>query len=408
MKEIKINCTASDFVELDKLVIIQGNLKELKVENYEKLKGNILKFGICSPWHVWDHKGKNEVLDGTQRTRTMQKMREEGYKIPKLPVTYIKAKTKKEAKEIILSLVSQYGNLTSEGLYEFMSEAGISMGELQASFSFPEINFKKFNLNFFSELPEEKRSATEEEMANEDEFVLSKIEEAEKVVMQFSGGKDSSVSLDWLYPICNKLEKPLEALFVDTGVEFPDLLYFIVEFCEKRQVPLKVLHSKTNFLSKYCEKGVWPDSIYRDCMFDMINHSVDKYLEEDWDKTLIVRGGRNDQKTSVSKASIFQEVVRGGRTFKILNPFQSCQKEKYEELLAKVDKWPGYEKGFVRTACWCCPFQKHEQYEAIKANYPLMWNAMKKLVARLNYKKHAGDTTWVKLKKYWGVLGKGI
>jgi len=148
-QEILINCSSKNSLSLDDLTIFQGNLKDLSDANYEKIKKSILDHGIISPWHIWNNKDKFNILDATQRTRALLKMRDEGYKIPKVPVVFITAKSIAEAKRMVLALTSQYGNMTHDGLHEFINEAGISFDELKESFEFPEIDLAKFEAEFF-------------------------------------------------------------------------------------------------------------------------------------------------------------------------------------------------------------------------------------------------------------------
>jgi hypothetical protein len=58
-------------------------------------------------------------------------MAEEGYEIPPLPCALIEAKNRKEAAEKILLISSQYGRVTDEGLYEFLSTNELDFGELE-------------------------------------------------------------------------------------------------------------------------------------------------------------------------------------------------------------------------------------------------------------------------------------
>jgi len=147
-KTIEIKCKAADTLELEKLTELQGNLKDLSNENYEKLKNQILTHGFSFPFHVWKNSNKNYILDGHQRRRVVSKLQsEEGYYIPKLPVSYIEAENKKEAKEKLLACLSEYGNMTPYGLYEFMGE-DIDFSELD-NFRLPEIDIDKFESEFF-------------------------------------------------------------------------------------------------------------------------------------------------------------------------------------------------------------------------------------------------------------------
>ena len=173
---ILIKCTASHFFDLDELIAIQGNLKELSEINYNKLRNNILKNGFISPIHVWENKVKNqfEILDGTQRLRTCQKLKEEGFIIPKLPVTIITADNEKQAREILLSLVSQYGELNEQGLYEFIETSGIEIETLRNELvvDFGKIDMELFEKNYYSDI------ATDElrpdDLENDEEFKVNK------------------------------------------------------------------------------------------------------------------------------------------------------------------------------------------------------------------------------------------
>lgn len=147
-KTVEIKCKGADALFIDQLEPFQGNLKELSKPNYEKLKKEILELGFSEPVSVWPHNGKFLLLNGHQRVRTLQSMKTEGFDIPKIPVSFIDAKDVKEAKKKILALTSQYGEITKQGLYEFMNDADLAMPEIEDSFRFPEINFEVFKAEF--------------------------------------------------------------------------------------------------------------------------------------------------------------------------------------------------------------------------------------------------------------------
>src|SRR5262249_38196529 len=116
MKTIAIRCTAAVNLDLANLTPLQGELKELTAANFDKLKQSILNHGIRFPFFVWESEGENYIRDGPQRDRVLNRMVEEGYKIPPLPCALIEAKNRKEAAEKILLISSQYGRVTDEGL----------------------------------------------------------------------------------------------------------------------------------------------------------------------------------------------------------------------------------------------------------------------------------------------------
>ena len=140
MQTVRIESTGAKNVTIDKLIPMQGDLKTLPEENYQRLKSEILNLGFSEPIAVWDQ-GHNtySVLNGHQRLLTLNKMRDEGYIIPAIPVSLVKAKDEHQAKLKILSLTAQYGIISDESLKEYAVNAEIELGEIAQRFSFPEV-----------------------------------------------------------------------------------------------------------------------------------------------------------------------------------------------------------------------------------------------------------------------------
>lgn len=149
-KPIRISCKGNSLVTVDELMPMQGKLKKLSEESYQKLRSSILELGYSFPIFVWNFKNKDHILDGHQRRLTLIRMRdEEGFQIPKIPVISVEAATKKEAAKKLLAVASQFGEIHPEGLFSFMTEFQIEMPDLASSFKFPEINMESFRLTFF-------------------------------------------------------------------------------------------------------------------------------------------------------------------------------------------------------------------------------------------------------------------
>lgn len=150
--KIKIKCAGSRKVAFDDLIPMQGNLKELKEENYQKLKKQILDLGFSAPFFVWSYskgevKNKLELLDGHQRYRTLARMREEGISIPlEVPIVDVDASDLDEAKRKILAISSNYGTMTTDGLKEFTDSMNIDFDDMVQSFEFDSIDFEDFEL----------------------------------------------------------------------------------------------------------------------------------------------------------------------------------------------------------------------------------------------------------------------
>lgn len=167
---VKIAIGDKIMVDISELEDFQGELKELSVTNYEKAKASIMKHGFSFCPHIWKMKGKLYLLDGHQRWRTLNKMREEGFTVPKIPVIEVKANGFKEAKEKVLAAASQYGEITSEGLYQFLHESEIDPSTVEVTYNFPEIDMQKFQESYFTEPKHVEFQATGSKEIEEGEF----------------------------------------------------------------------------------------------------------------------------------------------------------------------------------------------------------------------------------------------
>ena len=164
-KEIKIACKGADLLPIDKLIDFQGELKKITPENMQKLKNNIIKNNFSAPILIWkkSDKSKAYILDGHSRVKALLELQKEGYKIPaKLPVDYIKAINKKEAKEKLLGIASQYGIITEAGLMDFINEADLDIDSLIATIEIPDIDivFPEEETIDDDEIPEKVKTIT--------------------------------------------------------------------------------------------------------------------------------------------------------------------------------------------------------------------------------------------------------
>jgi hypothetical protein len=90
-------------------------------------------------------------LDSTLRDRVLKKMAEEGYKVPALPCPLISAKDRKDAAEKILLISSQYGRVTDERLYEFLSTNDLDFEELEPLLELPALDLEEFKEGYIQE-----------------------------------------------------------------------------------------------------------------------------------------------------------------------------------------------------------------------------------------------------------------
>lgn len=145
IKTISIKCDCKDFLKLEDMTVMQGNLKERNDTDYEKIKKSILTYSFSFPFFIWKNGKTNYLIDGTGRHSCLLRMQEEGYIIPDLPVVYVDCKDKNEAKQKLLRLNSQYGKMTKESVLDFAE--GLDL-------NFDEISLPDTTIDFFNDVEE--------------------------------------------------------------------------------------------------------------------------------------------------------------------------------------------------------------------------------------------------------------
>ncbi len=150
MKTINIVVQGALSLPLSDLQPLQGNLKDLSDENKAKLRNEIIETGFAFTPHVWLDPSDNKyyLLDGHQRTSVLKSLADDGYAIPPIPVSIIEANSRQEAMRRILQASSQYGEMTAQGLYDFVIKNDFQFDDVKSAFDFPNIDMEKFS-NFF-------------------------------------------------------------------------------------------------------------------------------------------------------------------------------------------------------------------------------------------------------------------
>ena len=130
IKTFKIACETKDYLDWHNITEFQGGLKIRDEADIEKAKTSILKYGWSFPFFVWVSGKTNYCLDGHARIKVLKALEEEGYLIPELPVVYIQAKNKTEAKQKLLRLNSNFGHFTKESVLEFAEDIDLNFDEI--------------------------------------------------------------------------------------------------------------------------------------------------------------------------------------------------------------------------------------------------------------------------------------
>lgn len=150
METIKVTVKTKDTLSIDLIKSLQGDLKILTEDSYQRLKKSIIQFGISFAIHLYEDIPSSVIYcaDGNQRVTALKRMREEGYVIPQVPVIFIEAKDLNEAKLKLLAGASQYGTYTQDGLQAFAAGiSGIDTSYLTEHFQMPTMDFSSLNLD---------------------------------------------------------------------------------------------------------------------------------------------------------------------------------------------------------------------------------------------------------------------
>lgn len=142
-KEIQIACIGAGELSIDLMNPLQDDFKTLPEERYEELKTQILTEGFSAPIFVWEdpEDSKTKILDGHQRHSTLLKLREEGYKIPQIPVVYVEADDVQQAIRKLAGFASQYGQVSQEGFARLLEKFEIDLKDLSTKTYIPGIDY---------------------------------------------------------------------------------------------------------------------------------------------------------------------------------------------------------------------------------------------------------------------------
>jgi 3'-phosphoadenosine 5'-phosphosulfate sulfotransferase (PAPS reductase)/FAD synthetase len=205
-----------------------------------------------------------------------------------------------------------------------------------------------------------------------------------KIIVQFSGGKDSMASLLW---VRNNISKDFITVFCDTGWESPITYDYIHDITEKLDLNLVTIRSKkySSFVDLAKKKKRFPSTKARFCTEELkTKPMIDYILNEVNQSVLIVQGIRADESPA---RSLMQKQCTYFKYYTRPYGFDKRGKSKYhtyrkkevlafcehfaDDILRPIFNWTGqevidyiisngfepnplYNKGFKRVGCFPC------------------------------------------------------
>ena len=204
-----------------------------------------------------------------------------------------------------------------------------------------------------------------------------------KILVQFSGGKDSQACL--IKAVNDYGKDKVTAVFCDTGWEHTDTYVHIESVCQQLGVKLITLKSQkyTDFVDMAVKKMRFPSTMARFCTSELkVIPMIDYFLSQD-DSFIIIQGIR--ARESAARASYdtecsyfkeyFNDEVKGlyhkkavlewckTHDASVLRPiFHWTAQEVIDYILTNGQRPnPLYERGFSRVGCFPCVMcRKHE------------------------------------------------
>ena len=205
----------------------------------------------------------------------------------------------------------------------------------------------------------------------------------ENLVVVFSGGKDSSVAALWAKR--NIGSRKLFLVFADPGVEFPGMGAHVDDVAETLGAEVMIVKSKLEWWTWIKHHG-WPSRLYLPCAQKFVYMPTSDWIKETFDpaKVIVLTGTRATEAVRGSKKTQFSQ-LQYLEKYQHFAPCFYLAKEQEEEILRReqLPIWEGYSRGFVRTACWCCPGQCGKQAVALQENYPGLANDIRRWEKRV-------------------------
>lgn len=226
-----------------------------------------------------------------------------------------------------------------------------------------------------------------------------------KILVAYSGGKDSQASLIW--SVKKYGAKSIEAVFCDTGWENPITHKHIIDTCKELNVKLVIVKSKKydGMVDMAKKKGRFASTVARFCTVELKTTPMIDYVLEKKEHLLIIQGIRANESASRSKMKAqctffkyyFEPYNDKGKTFTYRKKeIKEFIKNYADDILRPVFDWTGqdvidyivangqqpnelYYQGFKRVGCFPCFMAGHQEVREILKRYPERFKSIEQI-----------------------------
>ena len=168
------------------------------------------------------------------------------------------------------------------------------------------------------------------------------------IVVPLSGGKDSALCLY----IATRVFEPhrIMAVYVDTGVEFPQTREYVEKLASNLGVNLVKIRAPIR--EEIIRRGEYPTHASRWCTEIKVS-TLEKFVRSLKGRTLVVIGDRDAE----SRSRSWRPTVRDANGVRYVAPIKPWSTAHVQITLLKlgIGMNPLYELGFYRIGCYVCP-----------------------------------------------------
>ncbi len=189
------------------------------------------------------------------------------------------------------------------------------------------------------------------------------------VNVSFSGGKDSLASLC----LCRKVLPRVEVLFINTGLEFPETVAYVREFCARHKLKLHEIPGESGFFEQVQSLGP-PAKDFRWCCKTNKLGPMTSFLKERYPKGCTTIEGRRIYESfnrSLIRAVERNPYVPGQTTLSPIRNWRALEVMLYIRM-NKLEQNPLYEQDFERIGCWLCPSSLQSEFAHLKESHPML------------------------------------
>lgn len=215
--------------------------------------------------------------------------------------------------------------------------------------------------------------------------MLWRLPKGRKIVLSFSGGKDSSVLLE----LARRSELDFLVYFNDTGLELPETVSFV------ESVGFDILGDAGDSFWRNLEHFGPPARDYRWCC-KLLKLAPTYRALKHLKPALTLVGQRKYESSARMRSPYFWENswLPGFITAAPINDWSNLQAWLYINL-RKIRINPLYSEGFERLGCYLCPASRLWDYERLKKKYPSLWEVWESRLR--NYaQEHGYSECWLK------------